>query len=265
MHPNSPKSVCIKRDGVAQPRVLLTPYRSARLTASRNSLRVVGLMDPNKSVRKQLLKKQRTVKTCSACRGFARISAFFLLGFSAVFVLSWYENVLLSPACLTEDSVYESFASQKPNTARVLWSRKRAAMLWNVRLGAWRWEGGGPVSDRDSSVCTPSSTPTPHLFVYMVEHSPGSNVGQTGICVHISRNSPLSFTQEPGRVNTCMSLQPVSMKLFVHPLFNCCVSAVNLCLSDFHQQWVAGLCQWEGLPYIQPSYRWADLWGPGGR
>lgn len=39
--------------------------------------------------------------------------------------------------------------------------------------------------------------PTP--FVWMVEHSPESNAGPAGICVQISRDSPISLTQEPGR------------------------------------------------------------------
>lgn len=84
-------------------------------------------------------------------------------------------------------------ASQKPNTARVLWSRKRAVMLWNVCLCAWGWEGGGLGSDRDLSVSPPPQT---HPFVWMVEHSPESNAGQAGISVQISRDSPIYLSQE---------------------------------------------------------------------
>lgn len=138
----------------------------------------------------------------------------------------------------------------------------------NVRLGAWRWEGGGPVSDRDSSVCTPSSTPTPHPLCLHGGALPREQCWtDRNLCPHFQKFSLILYTRAWKRrhLSTCTSLQPVWMKLFVHPLFNRCVSAVNLCPSDFHQQWVAGLRQWEGLPYVQPSYRWADLWGPGGR
>lgn len=56
IHPNSPKSVCIQRDGLVRPHVLLTLYRSARLTAIKNSLWVVSRMDLNTSVRKEHFK-----------------------------------------------------------------------------------------------------------------------------------------------------------------------------------------------------------------
>lgn len=53
--------------------------------------------------------------------------------------------------------------------------------------------GGGLVSDRDLSA------PLPPPFVWMVEHSPESNAGQAGISVQISRDSPISLTQESAR------------------------------------------------------------------
>lgn len=56
--------------------------------------------------------------------------------------------------------------------------------------------GGGLVSDRDLSAHPPLST---HPLVWMVEHSPESNAGQAGISVQISRDSPISLTQESGR------------------------------------------------------------------
>lgn len=67
------------------------------------------------------------------------------------------------------------------------------------------------MSDRDSSAPLPDSP-----LCLCGGALPREQRRQTGICVHISRNSLLSFTPEPGRAR----LQTrVLMKLFVCPLF----------------------------------------------
>lgn len=77
----------------------------------------------------------------------------FILGvFLSFLTLSVCRVPSRADACLTEDLFL-----RKPSAARVLWSCKRAVMLWNACLCAGGWWG----SDRDLSA-PPSPKPPPH-------------------------------------------------------------------------------------------------------
>lgn len=131
----------------------------------------------------------------------------------------------------------------------------------------WRWEGGrvGGVGVRcliGIHLCVhppPTSTPTPLCGGAL----PGEQCWtDRNLCPHFQKFSLVLRTRawKGQRLSTCTCTCTAAsqLKSFIAPEWHNSNKA-RLRPSDLHQQRVAGLCQWEGLPYLQPSYRRADL------
>lgn len=103
------------------------------------------------------------------------------------------------------------------------------------RLGVGIWCLIGIYLPHTHKPCTP--------FVWMAEHSPESHAGQTGISLQISRDSPISLTQE--------SFGTAAWGLFVFHILQACYCSQDDYLTQYKYLKILKSCCYHNVHTLQ--------------